>query len=137
MREKIEAELAKFLDIGTKKGSLNEEDIYFKLLKYEANADEIQQVIDVLENNNIKIIKAIEPENDKDTIDEIISSVGVDDPVKMYIKDIGKVPLLTSEEEIVLAKRMLEGDEYAKANSKVICFVIIFSSWMTFPSLSR
>lgn len=115
MREKIESELAKFLDIGTKKGSLNEEDIYFRLLKYEATAEEIQNVIDTLENNNIKIIKAVEPENDKDTINEIISSVNVDDPVKMYLKDIGKVPLLSSEEEVVLAKRMLEGDEYAKA----------------------
>lgn len=116
MRDKIELELNKFLEIGSKKGSLNEEDIYFKLLKYESTAEEIQEVIDILEKANIKIIKTIEPEAESDvSLNEIISQVSVDDPVKMYLKDIGKVPLLSSEEEIVLAKKMLEGDEYAKA----------------------
>ena len=115
MKEKIELEFHKFSEIGAKKGSLNEEDIYFKLLKYEATADEIQEVIDNLEQSGIKIIKTVEPDADKDTLNELISSVNVDDPVKMYLKDIGKVPLLTSDEEIMLAKKTLEGDEYAKA----------------------
>ena len=115
MRDKIEQELSKFMDIGTKKGSLNEEDIYFKLLKYESTAEEINYVIDSLEKARIKIIRAVEPETDNNEISKIISEVNVDDPVKMYLKDIGKVPLLSSEEEIVLAKKMLEGDEYAKA----------------------
>ena len=115
MKEKMEQEYQKFVEIGTKKGSLNEEDIYFKLLKYEASADEIQEVIDELAKHGIKIIKTVEPEADKTNFDDLIASVSTDDPVKMYLKDIGKVPLLTSDEEIMLAKKMLEGDEYAKA----------------------
>ena len=111
----MEQEYQKFVEIGTKKGSLNEEDIYFKLLKYEASADEIQEVIDELAKHGIKIIKTVEPEADKTNFDDLIASVSTDDPVKMYLKDIGKVPLLTSDEEIMLAKKMLEGDEYAKA----------------------
>lgn len=115
MKEKMEQEYQKFVEIGTKKGALNEEDVYFKLLKYEASADEIQEVIDELAKHGIKIIKTVEPESDKGSFEDIIASVSTDDPVKMYLKDIGKVPLLTSDEEIMLAKKMLEGDEYAKA----------------------
>ena len=44
----------------------------------------------------------------------ISKNIAVDDPVRMYLKEIGKVPLLTAQEEIDLAKRMEQGDEYAK-----------------------
>ena len=49
VKEKLEVELARIKDVGLKKGSINEEDIYFKMLKYEQSADEIQAFIEKLE----------------------------------------------------------------------------------------
>ena len=115
MNENFKVELNRFLDIGRKKGNVNEEDIYFRLMKYDASKDEINEFIEVIEKNGIKIIKSHEEDVAKEDLDEIITQVSVDDPVKTYLKDIGKVPLLTGDEEIELAKRMADGDEAAKA----------------------
>ncbi|MBQ7408020.1 MAG: RNA polymerase sigma factor RpoD, partial [Clostridia bacterium] len=49
-----------------------------------------------------------------DLYDQLVKEINMDDPVKMYLKDIGRVPLLSSDEEVELAKRMEEGDEKAK-----------------------
>ena len=114
LNEKLEIEFKKFLDIGHKKGSVNDEDIYAKLFKAEATADETNEFIKRLEDHGIKIIKTIEPEKDMN-LDNILVQVNSDDPVKMYLKDIGKAPLLSPEEEVELAKRVLQGDEYAQA----------------------
>ena len=115
MEVKFLAELNRFLDVGRKKGMINEEDVYYRLIKYDASKDEINEFINEIEKNGIKIIRAKEEDPEKDNIEEIITQVNVDDPVKMYLKDIGKVPLLSGDEEVDLAKRMMDGDEYAKA----------------------
>ena len=117
MDAKFTQELNRFLDIGRKKGMINEADICFRLIKFfDASRAEIDEFLETIENNGIKLLKTKEEETlNKDELDEIIVQINVNDPVKMYLKDIGKVPLLSSDEEVDLAKRMMNGDEYAKA----------------------
>lgn len=136
---KIELEMKKIFDVAVKKGSVNEEDVYFRLLKFDLSANEIQKFVKKLESHGVKIIKTDDVDPQAEDIVEYSGFVSVDDPVKMYLKDIGKVPLLTAENEIELAKRILEGDEVAKtklcqANLRLV--VSIAKRWVSSNSLS-
>ena len=137
---KLEIEMKRIFDVATKKGSINEEDVYFRLLKFDLSAQEIQKFIKKLESIKIKILKTDTEENDDDIMDVGISGFAVvDDPVKMYLKDIGKVPLLSPEEEIELAKKILDGDEEAKSRlcqSNLRLVVSIAKRWASTNSLS-
>ena len=107
MHDKLQA-------LAMKKGSINEEDVYFALQKVGDNAKNVEKFLAVLQKRGIKIIRANDEDLYKDNFSDLVMSVSVDDPVKMYLKDIGKVPLLTSEEEKEIAKKVMQGDEYAK-----------------------
>ncbi len=111
--EKFQPEVNKLIEIAKQKKILNEEEIVLRLLKYDASAKEIEEVVSYLIEHGIKVNKTDVSEEIED-ITQIANQVSVDDPVKMYLKDIGKVSLLTSEEEIEYAKRMSQGDEYAR-----------------------
>ena len=88
------------------------EDLESRLEKTDLTPEQNAEIYKYLEENGVKIVDTFEKDNS--ALYKSIGDVAVDDPVKMYLKDIGKVPLLTSEEEAELAKRMLEGDEQAK-----------------------
>ena len=88
------------------------EELESRLEKTDLTAEQNAEIYRYLEDNGVKIVDNFEKDNS--ALYKSIGDVAVDDPVKMYLKDIGKVPLLSSEEETELAKRMLEGDEEAK-----------------------
>ncbi len=94
------------------RGSINSDELFDKLDKFSATPNELEDVYKTLDDAGIQVVNEIE--QNKDFYDQILKEVSMEDPVKMYLKDIGKVPLLQAEEEIELAKKMMEGDEEAK-----------------------
>lgn len=81
----------------------------------EPDPEELKQIDDEEEDPEIKAQLEKDPKAKEIDLEATISkTVAVDDPVRMYLKEIGKVPLLSAEEEVELAKRMEQGDEWAK-----------------------
>ena len=95
-----------------KKGSITTNQLCDIMEKYDTNPTQIDSVSKSLAEAGIQIVD--EDQRDKELFEQALADIGLDDPVKMYLKDIGRVPLLSADEEIDLAKRMLEDDEAAK-----------------------
>ncbi|MGD9901367.1 MAG: RNA polymerase sigma factor RpoD [Spirochaetales bacterium] len=114
--EKYKIDIDKIFKTFKKKGVVIEEDIYLRFLKYNLSAKEVEEIIEYLKSQDIKIIPSEEQEGiEPAEMDDLINQASVSDPVKMYFKDMGKVPLLSADEEIELAEAMANGDEAAKA----------------------
>ncbi|MFW5999525.1 MAG: sigma-70 family RNA polymerase sigma factor, partial [Halanaerobiaceae bacterium] len=110
-------EVKKLIDEGREDGVLTYEKIMDSLEEIKLNSDQIDEIYDIFNELEIDIVE----EQDEDEEDEeeeldlsVPKGVGLDDPVRMYLKEIGKVDLLTAEEEVDLAKRMEQGDKEAK-----------------------
>ncbi len=116
----IKTKVSELIKTGKVQGFLTNEEIAIHLSDCEITGDEYESILDKLDAANIEIVgNAKKEETLDDDLDKIDTSIpegiNIDDPVRMYLKEIGKVPLLSAEDEIEIAKRMEEGDEVAKA----------------------
>ena len=110
--QKLNEILAGIINNYGKKGSISTNALCDIMEKYDTSPNQIDYVYKSLGEAGIQIVD--EDQRDKELFEQALADIGLDDPVKMYLKDIGRVPLLSAEEEVDLARRMQENDESAK-----------------------
>ncbi len=121
--------LGELIESGKKKGSLSSSELMDVLEELELESDQMDKIYDIFENLGVETVgedylpdlteDAVPPIEELEEIPEeeivdpntLVDSFGIDDPVRMYLKEIGKVNLLTSDEEVKLARAMVLGAE--------------------------
>ena len=120
-----QAKLNELYEYGKTKGSLTYKDIMDRLMEMDMDPDQLDKVLETLEALGVEVINENEPTPTpipvaaEDLSDmSAPEGISIDDPVRMYLKEIGKVPLLTADEEIDIAKQLESGSDEEKEEAK-------------------
>ncbi len=131
MTEEKKITLLGFIDACKSKGSVNSCDILDAIDNFDCSIEDVETAYEMFDSNGIEISNDYGPdiselqvgfeevdqsEYDSEDVDVLLAQEGlsIDDPVRMYLKEIGKVPLLSADKELELASRMAQGDQKAK-----------------------
>ena len=118
-KPEVETLLKRFLDLGKMHNYINEDNLIMTFVEGGATAHDVQKAIYTLKREGIFIKQTSEVDREReDVIEKIMSDASIDDPVKIYLRDIGRHALLTGAEEIEIAKRMADGDEQERKEAR-------------------
>ncbi len=123
-----QAKLNELYEFGKSKGSLTYKEIMDRLMEMDMDPDQLDKVLETLEALGVEVINENDPaaqaapepveEHDEHLDLSVPEGISIDDPVRMYLKEIGKVPLLTAEEEVEIAKKLESGTDEEKDEAK-------------------
>ena len=116
LTSKMNNALSKLIALGKTRGFLSNVEIGEKLtIECGADAQQLEEAMRLIRESDIEITDNQVKNAELKSIDSLIGGdTNADDPVKVFLKDIGKIPLLNADEETELARRMSDGDEFAK-----------------------
>ena len=119
-QEAIKLKLNELYEDAKSKGTITRDEVANQIMELEIDAEQMNKIYETLEQLGVDVVSEFDPVPPEELVEpeqidlSVPEGISIDDPVRMYLKEIGKVPLLTAEEEIDIAQRMEQGDEAAK-----------------------